>query len=238
MWPTFVNLLARAWESVLGALSTSTLGIILLSIASPIVVFIITIVAVSKMHPEEDWVKHLRDAFVPTAIGIAVPLVLISGLFVWKIVSTVYTEHVSLSDKYHDAIKPQCWMSNLGMKPPGALPVGMKSANTVVFWCNADHKAPLSIEWNFNIAPKQVSTPMFPDILVINANIVFQGSKAVSYVERPSLRKFQPTAITLYSDMQLAPQATSIVIRTAEKDDKSAMVTIEASDLRDIKEFK
>jgi hypothetical protein len=93
MWPHFVHLLARAWDSVLSSLSTSTLSIILFSLAAPIVTFVVSLVTVWKRHPERTLLAHLRESVAPTAIGFTVPLVLIAFVFGWNVITTIYSDH-------------------------------------------------------------------------------------------------------------------------------------------------
>jgi hypothetical protein len=107
MWPHFVNLSVEAWHSVLIALSTSTLAIILFSLASPVVTFFITLGVVSKLNPERNIVEHLKQSVTPTLIGFAVPLVLLACVFGWKIVETVYNDHQLLVARAN-APKPSC----------------------------------------------------------------------------------------------------------------------------------
>jgi hypothetical protein len=96
MWPHFVNLLAESWQSVLSALSTSTLAIILFSLAAPVATFLVTLFVVSKLNAEKSFVEHLKQSVIPTLIGFAVPLILLSCVFGWKIVQTVYNDHEEL----------------------------------------------------------------------------------------------------------------------------------------------
>lgn len=107
MWPHFSNLLARSWHGVLDALSTSTLSIILFSLATPIVTFVITIIVVSKQHPEKTFVEHLKQSVTPTLIGFLVPLVFLGCVFGWKVVEIVYGDHQMLVAKAY-APKPVC----------------------------------------------------------------------------------------------------------------------------------
>lgn len=96
MWHHFVNLLAQSWNNVLASLSSSTLSIILFSLASPVLVFVITLRFVSKKHPEKRFVDHAKDSLWPTLIGVFVPLFLLFIVFTWKLVTTVYEDHRSL----------------------------------------------------------------------------------------------------------------------------------------------
>jgi len=96
MWPHFVNLLARSWNSVLAVLSTSTLAIILFSLAAPVATFFVTLGVVSKLNAEKTFVEHLKQSVIPTLIGFAVPLVLLILVFGWRVVATVYNDHQEL----------------------------------------------------------------------------------------------------------------------------------------------
>jgi hypothetical protein len=104
MWPHFVNLLLDSWHNVLAALSTSTLAIILFSLAAPIVTFVITLGVVSKLNAEKTFMEHLRQSVIPTLIGFAVPLVLLICVFSWKVVETVYNDHQVLADRVNGLI--------------------------------------------------------------------------------------------------------------------------------------
>ncbi len=107
MWPHFVNLLAASWHSVLVALSTSTLAVILFSIAAPVATFLATMFWVSKANPEKSFMEHLRQSVIPTLIGLAVPLILLVCVFGWKVVETVYGDHQALVAKANTPV-PMC----------------------------------------------------------------------------------------------------------------------------------
>jgi hypothetical protein len=100
MWRLhFINLLGASWHSVLAALSTSTLAIILFSLAAPVATFFVTLGVVSKQNSEKTFVEHLKQSVIPTLIGFAVPLMLLVCVFGWKVVETVYGDHQALVAK-------------------------------------------------------------------------------------------------------------------------------------------
>jgi hypothetical protein len=88
--------MARSWDAVLNSLSTSTLSVVLFSLAAPVITFIVTLVVVSKRNPEQDLIAHLRESIIPTVIGFAVPLTLILCVLGWKTIATIYDDHQSL----------------------------------------------------------------------------------------------------------------------------------------------
>ena len=96
MWSHFVNLLADSWRAVLSALGTTTLAIVLFSLAAPVVTFVVTLIVVSQINPEKSFGEHLKQSVIPTLIGFAVPLVLSTCVFGWKVVEIVYNDHEAL----------------------------------------------------------------------------------------------------------------------------------------------
>jgi hypothetical protein len=93
MRPHLVNLLADSWRGVLAALSTSTLAVVLFSLAAPVATFFVTLIVVSKIDAGKTFLEHLKQSVIPTLIGFAVPLVLVSLVLGWKVVGTVYSDH-------------------------------------------------------------------------------------------------------------------------------------------------
>lgn len=105
MWSHFVNLLLTSWQSVLAALSTSTLSIVLFSLTAPVVTLVITLGVVSKLNAEKTFVEHLKQSVVPTLIGFAVPIVFLACVFMWKIGSTVYADHRDMAGRWQNVVR-------------------------------------------------------------------------------------------------------------------------------------
>lgn len=99
MWTHFLNLLSRSWDEVGVALSTSTLSIVLFTVAAPLVTFAITMVYLYKSSLRGSFMTHVKDAFIPTLIGFAVPVTFLLIVYGWKIVATVYQDHQTLVSK-------------------------------------------------------------------------------------------------------------------------------------------
>jgi hypothetical protein len=93
MWPHFVNLLCDSWRSVVEALSTSTLSIVLFSLVTPIVTFIVSLAIVSRKKQNRKFNERARESLQPAAIAFAVPLVFLAIVLTWEVVANVYKEH-------------------------------------------------------------------------------------------------------------------------------------------------
>jgi hypothetical protein len=173
MWPHFVHLLARSWVDVLSALSTSTLAVVLFSLAAPIVTFIVTMIAVSQRNPERTFMQHARDSLLATTIGFIVPLFMLACVFGWKAVQMVYGDHQVLAARVvalQNAPKPscptcpscsgcptvkpaaktqdQCWFTNNGELPNASMK-GAITATSVIVLCNHRIEAPFTIAVTF-----------------------------------------------------------------------------------------
>src|ERR1017187_3523204 len=97
MWPHFINLLSASWFRVLSALGTTTLAIVMFSLAIPIVTFIVTMYAVGRSAGGV--MEHLRKSAIPTLIGLLVPCAFISVVFLCCVVKSVYDDHEVLAAK-------------------------------------------------------------------------------------------------------------------------------------------
>lgn len=120
------------------------------------------------------------------------------------------------------------------MKPPPTLPnSNYKSSNTVVFFCDHEYEAPLSIIWEFDRKIAGTSVPFFPDNRPMKASMNVEERSAWSFVEMPSLGRFQPTALVVYGDdPKLPPMATKITIKLLSNDRQPIDVTINARNSR------
>jgi hypothetical protein len=94
MWPHFVNLLVRSWNSFREALGTTTLGFV-----APLVVSVFSIVAtlyyVLRQRGREAMLKHWKEDAVMALRVTAIVTVLVYGpiLFYAGLVKTVYSDH-------------------------------------------------------------------------------------------------------------------------------------------------
>jgi hypothetical protein len=221
-----LHLFVHAWGDFLITEGSSTTGTVS-NLGTGVVIVLLTILFILRHKGSGEMMKHWKEeAPIAMRVAIMAALLIYGPVLIWKCISIVHADHIALQDLQG------CKMANLGMKPPATAPVGMKSADIVVFWCGTDYEAPLTIEWNFNVAPTFVTLPSFPDVLPVREDTYHHGLKTVAYVERPSLLKNQPTILNIYSDAELSPQATSIVIRPLSKSSKPVPVVIHATDLR------
>lgn len=94
MWPHFINLLHRAWTSLLASLGTTTLAFVVYTFIIPICIFAVTLWNAWKR--EEPLWSHFRKTFQPTLMSILVAVVVVALLFGRKIITTVYEDHLSL----------------------------------------------------------------------------------------------------------------------------------------------
>jgi hypothetical protein len=97
MWPHFVNLLSRSWDSFLHAMGTTGLGFF-----TPLVVFVLTVLAtlgVIVWKQGKDAMKQhwKQSAAITTGVTLAVMLVVYSPIFLWNVVKTVYSDHEGLT---------------------------------------------------------------------------------------------------------------------------------------------
>src|ERR1700693_511769 len=92
----FFNLLLPAWANLLASLGTTTLAIVLFTLAFPVVTFAVTVFYLYKRHPPETLNAYITGSFTPTATGFMVGLFFLSILFGWNIVKTVYNDHEGL----------------------------------------------------------------------------------------------------------------------------------------------
>src|SRR5260370_16632854 len=88
MWPHFVNILGASWSRVTSELGTTTLSVVLFSLAAPVGTFVITMLVVRRS--EGGFMEHVKKSAIPTLIGFFVPLVLIGCVFFWSTVRSIY----------------------------------------------------------------------------------------------------------------------------------------------------
>jgi hypothetical protein len=227
------NVFGRAWRGFLITEGSSTVGM-LSNWASPVIAVGITIAVIRHHRGQLAMEQHWKEeAGLAARVVVMVALIMYGPVLIWKCVGTAYADHVALvSERNLNKQMRGCWMSNLGMKPPAYAPPGMQSGDVVVFWCATDYESMISIEWDFSKAPKRIGVPFFTDVAVFAANVQFSGLKAIAYINKPTLAKFQPVALDIFSDEQLSPQVTEITIRLLAKDGRAVPVVIHATDLR------
>jgi len=100
----FIRLLFTSWTNVLNSLSTSTLSLVLFSLASPVLVFVITLAVVAKNNPGRRFVDHVKESILPAVIGLAVPMVLVAILFGWKVVATTFYDHQNMAGRWGNVV--------------------------------------------------------------------------------------------------------------------------------------
>jgi|SRR5215469_8963472 len=103
MWGHFVNLLGTVWARVLSALGTTTLSIILFSLAAPVIAFVGTMAYLWRS--EGGFLVHVKRSAIPTLIGLLVPLGLIALVFTWNAVRNVYDDHTNIVARWQSALK-------------------------------------------------------------------------------------------------------------------------------------
>jgi hypothetical protein len=159
-----------------------------------VVTLLLLLVVRGWIEMKRQWVRDIFIGVIAVAVGRI-------GLFLWSTAKTIYEDHQAFVTqsanllKENAALKSQtsgCWLTTLGMKPPSFLPKASSSGNAIVFFCDTDYDAPLSVTWDFDRPVQSISVPLFPDARPSKATIVNQGQRAWSFVERPSLLKFQP----------------------------------------------
>jgi hypothetical protein len=226
-----VHLLNRSLALLPTSLGSNWLGLLF-----PLLVFLLTQCVSVFVHGWSSIKVHWKGNLL---VGFAVALLSWSALFLWCVARIIYQDHMTLATRVSELNQTLtnrshgCWISNVGMKPPVYLPSGTHSGNIVVFWCAMDVEAPLSIEWQFTSPPVKIGVPMFPDVIAINAEVFFQVSNAVAYIERPSLLKFQPTVLEIFgTDTRIAPQVAKVVLTQTPKSGKPITTIINATDLR------
>ncbi len=116
---------------------------------------------------------------------------------------------------------------------PNASQFQLQVQQHVVFFCDHEYESPLSIIWEFDRNIAGTSVPFFPDNRPIKASMNVEERSASSFVEMPSLRRFQPTALVVYGDdPKLPPIATKITIKLLSNDRQPIDVTINARNSR------
>jgi hypothetical protein len=234
----YKELLGKSWDFFISAIGTTTLGFIIPSVAVPLVGFALVFLVAFVREGRGGVMTHLKKTFALAAV-VAFAGEVVVWLFVFggSVLGANYQEQTKLASaltEYKDEVSPHCWLKNIGMKPPTALPNGQRSGNLVVFFCNTEYEAPLSIEWDFSSPhPRKIGVPFFPDNRALNQNVVTYGDDhIVSFIEAPNLAKFQPTLLEVFSDKSIPPQVYKVEIRRMEKDKAVTPIEIKADDLR------
>jgi hypothetical protein len=225
----FVRLLARVFSEIPSRVSSNWTAI-LMAVGIFVVTLLLLLVVRGWDEMKRQWVRDIFIGVIAVAVGWI-------GLFLWSTAETIYEDHQAFVTqsanllKENAALKSQtsgCWLTTLGMKPPSFLPKGSSSGNAIVFFCDTDYEAPLSVTWDFDRPAQSISVPLFPDARASKATIVNQGQRAWSFVEMPSLLKFQPTTILVYgTDRLRPPMATRVTLRLLRNDKNAADVVIQ-----------
>jgi hypothetical protein len=105
MWPHFVRLLWRSWSSLVSALGTTTLAVVV-GLAG--FLFILALNLASRLKKDgwrwevmsSHFSRNLKESLFPTAIG---TLILWSVLFGWFVIKSVYADHMYFVAKVQEA---------------------------------------------------------------------------------------------------------------------------------------
>jgi hypothetical protein len=107
MWRHLWNLLSQAWSGVEATLSTSTTSIILFMVAAPVVTFFVTVVYSYKSSSTRgSFTTHAKDAVIPTLIGLFVPSMLLGFVFCYRVIVSVYDDHMHLVAENRELRQP------------------------------------------------------------------------------------------------------------------------------------
>jgi hypothetical protein len=111
MWPHFVNLLSRVWNSFLHAMGTTGLGFF-----TPLVVLglsvILTLIFIFFRDGKKKMKEHWEQtALVTTIVTLAVMMAVYSPILCWNLIKRVYSDHYDLSAVYVRLVK-----ENKGLK--------------------------------------------------------------------------------------------------------------------------
>jgi hypothetical protein len=100
MWPHFINLLGRSWESFRNSLGTTTWGFVAPLIVSIISIFV-SLHRIKKQHGIEAMLKHWKqDAVTALRVAFFVGLSVYGLTFVYVgIIRNIYGDHQSLVSK-------------------------------------------------------------------------------------------------------------------------------------------
>jgi len=102
MWPHFISLLARSWQSFRISLSTTSLGFI-----APLVVagvsILVTLLVLGRHEGEAAPEKRRGEITVAASILVVVALLVFGPIFLYQgIVKTMYNEHQELVTRVRD----------------------------------------------------------------------------------------------------------------------------------------
>jgi hypothetical protein len=99
MWPHFVNLLWRSWNSFLQSMGTTGLGFF-----TPVVVFVctllVTLLVIRRRQGADAMRQHWREtATITSGITVGVMFIVYSPILAWNVIKTVYVDHEDLAHK-------------------------------------------------------------------------------------------------------------------------------------------
>lgn len=244
MWPHFVNLLAASWSKVLLALGTTTLAVILFSLAVPVATFIVTMAVVWKS--QGGVMTHLKQSAVPTLIGFSVPFVLIAFVFAWSIVRNIYDDHewsvVKIGSASHEIEtltsnlkdtqqklvgaekrkplpKDRCVWKSYAMRPPRDVKGAMSTSETWIV-CSYDLMPPYSIDIEYNELPFSfVMPPNFPPSVNVGVPLMLTRDKEWKMIvnSSPPLPAWSVLMFSAYGKNSQPPAVLSVTINSANR---------------------
>lgn len=102
MWPHFIGLLARCWQSFRTSLSTTSLGFI-----APLVVagvsILVTLLVLGQHDGEATSRKRRGEITVAVSVVVVVALLVFGPIFLYQgVVKTMYNEHQELVTRFRD----------------------------------------------------------------------------------------------------------------------------------------
>lgn len=243
MWEHHLgSLLGRAWDNLLLALSSSTLSVIVFSLAVPTCTFFATLIAkISRARKAGSSVSEiLKGTITPTAITAGITGLCWICLFGWSVAATIYKDHQDLVsaiprartqqsmldqskiDELNQEIdrlekrtpeeKLQCWSQNITLPAPRNQPDSVKSASEVVVFCNKERRAPLTVVVTYDKSPMLAGPIAFPEGRILKTTEYFQGSKLFFALDSPSMKPYQFFIVTVYGDSEVPPMSKSVEI--------------------------
>ena len=223
MWRHLWHLLSHSWDSLVAAMGTTTLAIVVGFVGF---LFILSINLVFKLR-KDGWkwsvmVSHfsqnLKDSAVPTIIGNLMLWAVLFGIFVIK---TVYNDHQELVGKVArlkaaptptcptcpPSVKeqPHCWLSEIR---GGPITDDSLSSDVAVMHCNFRIDAPWCASATFD-------KDTFSGGMAFTSNFVTpgrpekQGNTFKQCVSSPSIPAHDLVTVTVYGTEKDAPRLVS-----------------------------
>jgi len=176
-------------------------------------VAVITAVVIFIRQGKQEARKHITRTVFTSAIVSGI-LWLLSFLYFFAVEpAKLEQQTMTLQGAWPNQYIP-CVMQNITIPPPKNY---VSSSETVVF-CNRKYSAPLTVTVQYDKDPAATAGLAFPSARAFSAFVTLQDHTVFANLDSPSILPYEIFIVTVVSNAEVPPIATSITINSINPD--------------------